>query len=587
MIQLPLFETPSLWVPPSHLPDLSDAKEIAVDTEGKDPHLRTKGPGYIRRDGFVAGIGIATDTGFSGYFPIAHAGGGNLDSAIVCSWLRTQLARQSVDYIFANAQHDLGWLRTLNVEVGGRINDIQIADTLLDEERPEGYSLDALCARWGEPSKDEELLREACLNWSLDNPKADLWKLPAKYVGAYGEADPVRTLRIWQKQKPVLIEQGLWKAYELERELTPILFEMFWRGIRVDTNFASQLNERWLADERRLLRELGLTADDLWTTNALARLCDRNGIRYPRTAPSKNFPSGQPSITKEFMEHSQHPLLMKVRHARAVQRTRSVYLEQNLLTNVINGRIHPQYIQMASDDGGTRTMRLSCRNPNAQQFPKRSTLFDAKSLRKCLIPEDGELWAKRDYWGQEPVIQLHYAKLDGLPGTEAVEAEFKKGVKLAQYAEKASNGTLNYDQAKQVILARSYNQQPKGMSETTGMPIEKCEELMRRLRPARSLHRDSQRPPQDEGHGSRICSAARRPQAPLQLLGSPVLETRHKAQGHRLDTDNELRRSAGAVEGVPHCPGLHPQGVQRPVPGWWSRADQDGLGAHLPCARAA
>lgn len=388
------------------------------------------------------------------------------------------LGKGSADLIFANAQYDLGWLRTLGVECRGNIYDIQIADTLIDEEAYDGYSLNALCRRWNEPVKDEALLIEAGQNWSLEKVKAELWKLPAKLVGPYGEADPVRTLRIWQKQKPELKRLGLWPAFELEARLTPILFEMFWKGIRVDTGYAEALNQRWLIQEKELYKALHFNETDLWNNATIARLCDKNDIRYPRTAPTKNFPRGQPSITKGFMESSQHPLLIQLRKLRAIQRTRTTYLEQNLIQNVINGRIHPQYIQMASDDGGTRSMRLACRNPNAQQFPKRSALFDAKSLRKALVPEEGLLWAKQDYWSQEPTIQCHYALQKKLPGAEEVKAQFAKGVKLATYVEQATNGRLNYDQAKQVILARSYNQQPKGMSETTGMSLNECETII-------------------------------------------------------------------------------------------------------------
>jgi DNA polymerase I-like protein with 3'-5' exonuclease and polymerase domains len=427
------------------------------------------------------------------------------------------------DYIFANAQYDLGWCRASGVEIKGRINDICIADTLIDEEQPDGYSLDAMCRRWGFPGKDEELLRDASINWGLTNAKADLWKLPAKLVGPYGEADPVRTLAIWQKQKQGLRAQSLWSAFELERKVTRVLFEMFWQGVRVDVAYAQELNARWLKEENALYASLHMSADDIWNTDYIARLCDKEGISYPRTKPTKNFPNGQPSITKGFMEASKHPALLQLQKLRAIQRTRSVYLEQNLIKNVLNGRIHPQYIQMNSEDGGTRSMRLSCRNPNAQQFPKRSTLFDAKSLRKSLIPEDGMLWGKQDYWSQEPIIQCHYALLEQMPGAKEAAEQFKKGIKLATYVEKATNGELNYDQAKQVILARSYNQQPKGMSETTGMPIAQCESIIRRLRPARALHQAPLRQGVRQGPKDRRHQAPRRAPAPLQLLGGAVL----------------------------------------------------------------
>ena len=56
------------------LPDLSDAERIALDVETCDPNLKKLGPGDRRRDGFVAGIAVATDEQ-QWYLPIRHEGG--------------------------------------------------------------------------------------------------------------------------------------------------------------------------------------------------------------------------------------------------------------------------------------------------------------------------------------------------------------------------------------------------------------------------------------------------------------------------------------------------------------------------------
>jgi len=61
------------WLPPERLPDLSDAKEIAIDLETYDPGLKDKGPGWARKEGKVVGVAVAVD-GWKGYFPIAHEG---------------------------------------------------------------------------------------------------------------------------------------------------------------------------------------------------------------------------------------------------------------------------------------------------------------------------------------------------------------------------------------------------------------------------------------------------------------------------------------------------------------------------------
>ena len=45
-LQFPMFGTSTDWTPPIDLPDLSDAKEIAIDLETRDPNLKTNGPGW-------------------------------------------------------------------------------------------------------------------------------------------------------------------------------------------------------------------------------------------------------------------------------------------------------------------------------------------------------------------------------------------------------------------------------------------------------------------------------------------------------------------------------------------------------------
>ena len=75
--QRPLFEPPKEWNAPQGLPDLSQAKEIAIDLETYDPGIKDTGPGWATSKGHVVGIAIAVD-GFKGYYPLRHEGGGNL-----------------------------------------------------------------------------------------------------------------------------------------------------------------------------------------------------------------------------------------------------------------------------------------------------------------------------------------------------------------------------------------------------------------------------------------------------------------------------------------------------------------------------
>ena len=62
---------PTEWIAPDVFPDLSQAEEIAIDLETRDDNLKSFGPGWPRKDGYIVGFAVAAD-GYKGYFPIRH-----------------------------------------------------------------------------------------------------------------------------------------------------------------------------------------------------------------------------------------------------------------------------------------------------------------------------------------------------------------------------------------------------------------------------------------------------------------------------------------------------------------------------------
>ena len=101
--QLNFIYNDSDWVCPSEYPDLSQAKEIAIDLETKDPNLKTKGSGWATFDGHIVGFAVAAfDQQW--YFPIAHDAGGNMDLAVTTAWMQNVLKTPATK-IFHNASY--------------------------------------------------------------------------------------------------------------------------------------------------------------------------------------------------------------------------------------------------------------------------------------------------------------------------------------------------------------------------------------------------------------------------------------------------------------------------------------------------
>ena len=419
MTQIPLFQPPSEWTPPERLPDLSDAKEIAIDLETYDPNIKDTGPGWAVGNGYIAGVAIAVE-GWKGYFPIRHEGGGNFDERI----LKKQVQRimdLPCDKIFHNASYDVGWLRWWGVEVKGKIIDTLIAAPLIDENRFR-YSLNELGKDYLKETKSEALLYEAAREWGV-NAKAEMWKLPAMYVGPYAEQDADLTLRLWQFFKVEIIKQELSSIFDLETRLFPCLLDMKTKGVRVDLEKADKIKKDLQKKEDFLLfqikKDTGVDVD-MWAAVSVAKAFDKLDIKYERTEKSN-----QPKFDKNFLSTHKHPLAKMVVQAREFNKARTTFID-TILTHQHHGRIHADINQMRSDAGGTVTGRFSYSNPNLQQIPARNKDI-GPLIRSIFVPDEGCKWGSFDYSQQEPRVLVHFAALTGggLKGADEVIESYK------------------------------------------------------------------------------------------------------------------------------------------------------------------
>ena len=224
-----LYQPPSEWMPPERFPNLKEAELISVDLETRDPNLMKMGPGWARGDGNIVGIAVAHGEK-SWYFPFKHGGGYNLDENVVKKWAKDVLEDPNIDKVFHNAPYDVGWLRWWGINVKGKIYDTMIAAPLVDENRF-SYTLDSLSREFLDERKNEKVLREVADEWGLDH-KADMWKLPSQYVGAYAEQDARLTFKVWQHMQIEMNRQDLWSIFDLETELQKLLIDMRWKGLR-------------------------------------------------------------------------------------------------------------------------------------------------------------------------------------------------------------------------------------------------------------------------------------------------------------------------------------------------------------------
>jgi len=453
-----MFKPKSDWTPPSTFPDLNRARIIGLDVETKDPYLKEKGPGTIRRDGHVAGVAISSDIGFTGYYPIGHLGGGNLDKDVVLRYVGSILSNSRQIKVGANLPYDLEWLRAEGVKVAGPYRCIQQAEALINEER-RSYSLESLAQSYLGVGKEESLLREAASVYGVD-PKSELWKLPAKYAGAYAEGDVTPLIPIYKQQADLLEIEKLDKIYELESSLIPVLLDMRFQGVPVNLERAHDVSLQLQIEEEKLrlkLREWAGFNVNEWSNDHLASVCRSHNISFTMTD------KGNPSFTKDFLKFSDSPFLKTVTDVRTLNRLRTKFIDKDIIENSIDGRIHAQFHQLRDDEGGTRTGRFSSSHPNLQQVPKRDERF-APLIRSLFVSDPEMWWAKLDYSQQEPRITVHYAFLLKLSEAEQYAEYYSKDPGFDFYKPiLKSTGTVRRT-AKDLALGRNYGMGEKTMA---------------------------------------------------------------------------------------------------------------------------
>jgi DNA polymerase I-like protein with 3'-5' exonuclease and polymerase domains len=469
ILQNSLFAPKSSWSVPDIFPQFSETETVAIDLETYDPHLMTCGPGWATGRGHIVGVGVATDD-WQGYLPIRHQGGGNLDEGIVLRWLTNLLSSTKRQVIFHNALYDVGWLRREGIIVKGKILDTIVAAPLINENRF-SYSLDNLGAAYCDEKKDESLLQDAALAFGI-NPKSEMYKLHAKYVGPYGEQDAALTLKLWNKLKLEIAEQELERILEMESKLIPLLLEMRWRGVRVDEEKAEVVSKHLSTEEQKIQVEIKRKYGsdvNLWANASLESIFEKNKLWFPRTE------KGMASFQRDWLEGHEHELPQLIVRARKLNKARTTFIDKMIMNHAFNGRIHAEAHPMRNDRGGTVSGRFSYSNPNLQQVPARDPEI-GNLIRSLFIPEEGCQWGVFDYSQQEPRLTVHYASQMNLTGAkEAVELYTEDAADFHQIVADMAN--IPRKQAKMINLGLSYGMGKEKLIRELGLDDTQAEKL--------------------------------------------------------------------------------------------------------------
>jgi DNA polymerase I-like protein with 3'-5' exonuclease and polymerase domains len=269
------------------------------------------------------------------------------------------------------------------------------------------------------------MLKAAAKDFGID-PKSDMWRLPPKFVGPYAEQDALMTLKLWERLHIEINREELNSVFDMELALIPIMLDMRERGVRVDLDKADQaktLLKKRVKELKSFIKKKTKVDIEPWANASVEKVFKELGLNYPKTE------LGAPSFTKQFLQAHPNEVAQAIVKLREADKADSTFID-SILRHEHKGRIHCEFHQLRSDDGGTVTGRFSSSNPNLQQIPARDPEIK-KLIRGLFIPEEGQRWGSFDYSSQEPRLLVHYCSVlrqaDRHPMIDEVIDEYHKG----------------------------------------------------------------------------------------------------------------------------------------------------------------
>jgi DNA polymerase I-like protein with 3'-5' exonuclease and polymerase domains len=382
------------------LPDFSDKKVMYLDFETTSFDIK-KAAFYPYLGHRIAGIAVVFDDEKEGYYiPIRHTDADwNLPLEAVIAWLLAML--QTVpEWSNHNLVFDANFAF---VETGfayqGRMVDTIIAPKLINSDRMK-YELKVLMVEWlGWRMSETDKIKEALKALKSKN----YGDCPADWMGEYAVMDcfAARALREYSEPRIPEISRTL---YEQEKLLTPVLFDITCRGVKIDKQKVKKELHRVLL--RLIDLQLELTAfygqeyiD--YHTHLYEIIVNRLSLPVlDRDFKTKNAKFNG-DILKQYAIHPEvliseekQRILSMIVEERKLSHYRALFLEPYLELSDIEHILHPEFNQ------NVRTGRMSCKRPNLQQSTSESRSF--------IIPRPGYLFFGIDGSQMEFRGIIHY-----------------------------------------------------------------------------------------------------------------------------------------------------------------------------------
>ncbi|MEG4443019.1 DNA polymerase I [Microcoleus sp. AT9_B5] len=360
------------------------------------------------RDAELVGIGCCWGTGEGdvAYIPTGHKTGQNLDKATVLNALRPILESENYPKALQNAKFDRSILRCQGIKLAGVVFDTMLASYVLNPET--SHSLSELSRKYlGIVAKSyNELVPK-------NKTIADI-SIPA--VADYCGMDVHTTFGLVNKLRAELDKadeanfpgKSLHQLLlEVEQPLEPVLAEMEYCGIRINSAYLQELSQQLEKSLKEIEEKTYQAAGRKFNLGSPKQLSEILLEKIPdefqkKSRKTKTGYSTDAAVLDKLQ--GDHPIVDDLLEHRTLSKLKSTYVDAlPQLVRADTGRVHTDFNQTATGTG-----RLSSSNPNLQNIPIRTEF--SRQIRKAFLPEEGWLMVSADYSQIELRILAHLSQ---------------------------------------------------------------------------------------------------------------------------------------------------------------------------------
>lgn len=472
------------------------------ETAPNDPYREEDKAALDPAKAHIVGCSFSIKEGTGIYVPVAHRVGNNIDKDAFFSFLAAFLTNTEIIKIAHNIAFESSMAYAKGIVIQDPVYDTICASQMSLKSTYEFRKMNES----GLKKLAAELLGEPLPSFSSVTDGKHFDELDAQDVETvrYGAADSDFALRLYRKFNDWFdryLPKHRYIVEEIESPTAVYLGIMKCNGIPVNLSLMQERKAEAEAEMERVRKEIEFIIGDVniganCSTQAFKNYLYKDlGLPILKTTETNREAADDMTMTllKEWCDKNR-PELSKlftlVQEYRKWGKIKSTYIDGYLkYLNPVTGCIHPDMFALSTDTG-----RMNCRNPNAQNMPRKTN--DPIGVRNFIKAPDGHLILSLDFSQIELRVGAFYCRdpkmLDTYRNNGDIHAATTSVIFGVSYEEAQDKHSENYKEhrtiAKNVNFGTFYGLFPRGLQKTLKFKagveksVSECEDILFNLK---------------------------------------------------------------------------------------------------------